>query len=104
MLNAIAALRNASLDFYKVSPNCREGHLLAWKAQLESHGLCPFENAIRHCDLHNLLQTLDALTVPEPVPGCGCVNFTPDLPQQLQKIICQALDRVPRISLDGVKR
>lgn len=94
MLKAVAALRNASLDMYYVSPNCSQGHPEVWKTQLASRGLWPFECAVQGGNLSGLLDALDTLTIPEFVPGCGCRGFTPRLPQDLRSVVCRTLDRV----------
>jgi hypothetical protein len=94
MLKAVAALRNHSPDVYNLSPECSEGHPAVWKAQLESHGLWPFECAVQSYNLSGLIDALKTLEIPEYVSNCGCKGFTPRLPQDLCDIVCQTLESV----------
>lgn len=90
-LKAVASLRNASSNVYHVSPNCNEGHYEMWKEQLKTLSLWPVEKGIYFYDIRRLQQALRTLTTPKQVEDCGCKNFTPSLPEDLQRIVWRAI-------------
>lgn len=104
LLKAVAALRNASKDLYHVSKTCSSGHLRSWQMQMESYGLWPIENVVGKGDVRDLLKLLGTLDVPKPVGTCDCLNFVPDLPEQLQHVVYRALNRQVGRCLDCGER